>query len=180
MLKNDPVDEFLFEARSGFCESYASSFTVLMRAAGIPARIVTGYQGGELNPLGDYLIVRQRDAHAWTEVWLPDRGWVRVDPTGAVSPNRIELGIDAAIPPVIGPAGLNLPSAGPVWETWRRWRHGIDAIKSGWNEWVLGYGPRRQYELLAVFGLDAGDLRGMAASSSASTPPFRLSWDRPA
>jgi transglutaminase-like putative cysteine protease len=110
LLKYDPVDEFLFDTRSGFCESYASSFTVLMRAAGIPARIVTGYQGGELNPLGDYLIVRQRDAHAWTEVWLQDRGWVRVDPTGAVSPDRIRLGIDAAIPPVMGPAGLALPS----------------------------------------------------------------------
>ncbi len=160
LLKYDPVDEFLFDTRSGFCESYASSFTVLMRAAGIPARIVTGYQGGELNPLGDYLIVRQRDAHAWTEVWLQDRGWVRVDPTGAVSPDRIRLGIDAAIPPVMGPAGLALPSKGPLWETWRRWRHGIDAIKSGWNEWVLGYGTRRQHELLALFGVDAGDLRG--------------------
>ncbi len=162
LLRNDPVDEFLFETRSGFCESYASSFTVLMRAAGIPARIVTGYQGGELNPLGDYLIVRQRDAHAWTEVWLKDRGWVRVDPTGAVSPDRIELGMDAAIPPTMGPAGLDLPSGGPLWETWRRWRYGIDAIKTGWNEWVLGYGPRRQYQLLAMLGVDAGDLRALS------------------
>jgi transglutaminase-like putative cysteine protease len=83
LLERDSVDEFLFDTRSGFCENYASSFAVLMRAAGIPARIVTGYQGGELNPLGDYMIVRQRDAHAWTEVWLAESGWVRVDPTGA-------------------------------------------------------------------------------------------------
>jgi hypothetical protein len=133
-----------------------------MRAAGIPARIVTGYQGGELNPLGNYLIVRQRDAHAWTEVWLAERGWVRVDPTGAVSPNRIQLGMDAAIPPTMGPAGLDLPSAGPLWETWRKWRYGIDAIKSGWNEWVLGYGTRRQLELLALFGFDGANLRALS------------------
>ena len=161
LLKNDTVDEFLFDTRSGFCESYASSFAVLMRAAGIPARIVTGYQGGELNPLGDYLIVRQRDAHAWTEVWLEARGWVRVDPTGAVSPNRIELGMDAAIPPTLGPAGLDLPTRGPLWETWQRWRYGIDVIKSGWNEWVLGYGSQRQRELLALFGVDSGDLSSL-------------------
>ncbi|TFH49031.1 MAG: DUF3488 domain-containing protein [Lysobacterales bacterium] len=162
LLNGDPVDEFLFDTRSGFCESYASSFAVLMRAAGIPARIVTGYQGGEFNPLGEYLIVRQRDAHAWTEVWLGERGWVRVDPTGAVSPNRIQLGMDAAIPPTMGPAGLALASKGPLWETWRRWRYGIDAIKAGWNGWVLGYGTRRQHELLALFGVDAGNLHNLA------------------
>jgi transglutaminase-like putative cysteine protease len=161
VLVDDPVDQFLFDTRRGFCEHFASSFTVLMRAAGIPARIVTGYQGGELNPLGDYLIVRQRDAHAWAEVWLGDRGWVRVDPTGAVSPSRIELGMDAAIPPTMGPAGLDLPSKGALWETWRRWRHGIDAIKSGWNEWVLGYGPGRQRDLLALFGVDADNLSNL-------------------
>jgi transglutaminase-like putative cysteine protease len=161
LLHNDAVDEFLFETRSGFCENYASAFAVLMRAAGIPARIVTGYQGGELNPLGDYLIVRQRDAHAWVEVWLGERGWVRVDPTGAVSPNRIELGMDAAIPPTIGPAGLDLPSRGRLWQTWRRLRLGIDAVKTGWNEWVLGYGPRRQRQLLGMFGVDSADVRGL-------------------
>ncbi len=161
LLENDTVDEFLFETRRGFCEHYASGFAVLMRAAGIPARIVTGYQGGELNPLGDYLIVRQRDAHAWVEVWLGERGWVRVDPTGAVSPNRIELGMDAAIPPTLGPAGLELPSRGRLWQTWRRLRLGIDAVKTGWNEWVLGYGPRRQRQLLGMFGVDSADVRGL-------------------
>ena len=169
MLENDPVDEFLFDTRSGFCENYASSFAVLMRAAGIPARIVTGYQGGELNPLGDYLIVRQRDAHAWSEVWLAERGWVRVDPTGAVSPNRIELGMDAAIPPTIGPPGLDLPSRGPLWETWRRVRFGIDALKTGWNAWVLGYGPHRQRQLLGMFGADASDVGGLATAMLVAT-----------
>ena len=185
LLKNDPVDEFLFDTRSGFCENYASSFAVLMRAAGIPARIVTGYQGGELNPLSDYLIVRQRDAHAWTEVWLAERGWVRVDPTGAVSPSRIELGMDAAIPPTMGPAGLDLPSEGRLWETWRRWRYGIDAIRTGWNEWVLGYGTRRQHELLALFGMDAGNLRALSMAMFAIVATMLgilalwLAWPRP-
>jgi len=96
-LGRDASDEFLFQTRKGFCEHYASSFALLMRAANIPARIVTGYQGGELNEIGNYLIVRQSDAHAWTEVWLDDRGWLRVDPTAAVSPDRIEKGLDQAL-----------------------------------------------------------------------------------
>ena len=160
-LHDDPVDEFLFDTRSGFCENFAASFAVLMRAAGIPARIVTGYQGGEINPLGEYLIVRQRDAHAWTEVWLEGRGWVRVDPTGAVSPNRIELGMDGAIPARIGAAGLDIATRGPLWEAWRSFRFGIDAVNAGWNDWVLGYGTRRQRNLLNLFGAgdaSAGDL----------------------
>jgi transglutaminase-like putative cysteine protease len=92
-LGNNPVDRFLFDTRQGFCEHYASAFAVMMRAAGIPSRIVLGYQGGELNPLGEYMIVRQSDAHAWTEVWLAGRGWTRVDPTAAVAPERISDGI---------------------------------------------------------------------------------------
>ncbi|HYM47313.1 MAG TPA: DUF3488 and transglutaminase-like domain-containing protein [Burkholderiaceae bacterium] len=95
LLGADPVDEFLFETRRGFCEHYATTFATLMRAAGVPARVVIGYQGGELNPTGNYLIVRQYDAHAWVEVALAERGWVRVDPTAAVAPERVEFGIDA-------------------------------------------------------------------------------------
>ncbi len=95
-LGRDSVDDFLFDTREGFCEHYSSSFTVLMRAAGIPARVVTGYQGGYWNKLGDYLLVRNSDAHAWSEVWLAGRGWVRVDPTGAVRPERVSLGAAAA------------------------------------------------------------------------------------
>ena len=86
------VDEFLFDSRTGFCEHYASSFAVMMRMAGIPARIVTGYQGGWFSELGNYMLVRQSDAHAWTEVWLSGSGWTRVDPTAAVSPLRVEQG----------------------------------------------------------------------------------------
>ena len=92
LLGRHSVDEFLFDTRTGYCEHYASAFTVMMRMAGIPSRIVTGYQGGWYNEVGQYLLVRQSDAHAWSEVWFPDLGWTRVDPTAAVSPLRIARG----------------------------------------------------------------------------------------
>jgi len=92
LLGENSIDEFLFNTREGFCEHYASAFTFLMRSAGIPARVVLGYQGGEFNKYNGTLIVRQYDAHAWTEVWLEGDGWVRVDPTAAIAPDRIEFG----------------------------------------------------------------------------------------
>jgi transglutaminase-like putative cysteine protease len=93
-LDRNSIDDFLFNTKTGFCEHYASAFTFLMRAAGIPARVVVGYQGGYWNAFAHYLLIRQSDAHAWSEVWLAGRGWVRVDPTAAVS--RVVLGIPAA------------------------------------------------------------------------------------
>ncbi|MEL7372926.1 MAG: DUF3488 and transglutaminase-like domain-containing protein, partial [Pseudomonadota bacterium] len=96
-LGRNSVDEFVFETRRGFCEHYASAFAFMMRAAGVPARIVAGYQGGEINPLGGFLTVRQSDAHAWTEIWISNRGWVRVDPTAAVAPQRIEQNLESAL-----------------------------------------------------------------------------------
>ncbi len=160
LLGGDTVDEFLFLSRRGFCEHFAAAFTVLMRAAGVPTRIVTGYQGGEPNALGDYLVVRQRDAHAWTEVWLEDRGWVRVDPTAAVSPTRIEQGMTAALPESEGAvAALALEAGLPLRDALRGLRDALDTVSNGWNEWVLGYGPQRQRELLANIGLDANDWR---------------------
>ena len=92
---NNPIDEFLFETKRGYCEHYASSFTVLMRLADIPARVVTGYQGGEINPIDNYMTLRQSDAHAWSEVYLGKMGWVRVDPTAAIPPGNIEDSADA-------------------------------------------------------------------------------------
>jgi transglutaminase-like putative cysteine protease len=144
-----PVDEFLFETRRGFCEHYASAFVFLMRAAGIPARVVTGYQGGEMNPLGDYLIVRQSEAHAWTEVWLEGEGWRRVDPTAAVSPARIEVGIAAALP-----QGEPLPLTvrGDL-RFLKQLRFTLDAVTNSWNQWVLGYTPDRQLHLMERLGL---------------------------
>jgi transglutaminase-like putative cysteine protease len=149
-LGRDPVDGFLFETRRGFCEHYASSFAVLMRAAGIPARIVTGYQGGEKNAIGDYWIVRQSDAHAWTEVWLAGRGWLRVDPTAAVAPERVEQGIGNALTASELPAFLN-PALrdGFRFDLRARW----DWLNARWNHWVLGYGPELQADFLRRFGL---------------------------
>ncbi|MFW5969413.1 MAG: transglutaminase TgpA family protein [Halofilum sp. (in: g-proteobacteria)] len=147
-LGDTPVDTLLFETRTGFCEHFASAFTVLMRAAGIPARVVTGYQGGEIND--DYMIVRQSDAHAWTEVWLPERGWTRVDPTGAVSTTRLDAGIGS-----LEDAGeLNLMSrrdSGVLREAVLLW----DSVNHGWNRFVLGYGPTLQQQLFERLGMDA-------------------------
>ena len=156
LLSNDNVDDFLFGSRDGFCEHYSSAFVVLMRAAGIPARVVTGYQGGEFNPLSGHLVVRQRDAHAWAEVWLAGRGWTRVDPTAAVSPTRIDEGIDAAIPPKLGPDLLQFSPPAKIADTLRQIRQAMDAVQTRWNAWVLGYGASQQRQFLRELGLDAG------------------------
>ncbi len=159
----NPTDRFLFDTRKGFCEHYASAFAVLMRAAGIPARVVTGYQGGELNDLGDYYIVRQADAHAWTEVWLADRGWVRVDPVAAVAPARIADGSPAAA----------LAGAGADAAERRGWLHraslAVDAVNTYWNDWVVGYGPRLQVQLMKSLGIadpTGGKLALLAAGAT--------------
>lgn len=161
-LVNDPVDEFLFQTRRGFCEHYTAAFIVLMRAAGIPARAVMGYQGGRVNPMGDYLIVRQRDAHAWAEVWLgEDRGWVRADPTAAVSPARVDTGIDEALPESVVDVPLVLRNNSLAREVWRQLGNTWDAINNRWNQWVLGYDRTRQSRFLDNIGLknaDYGDL----------------------
>jgi transglutaminase-like putative cysteine protease len=160
-LPGDSVDEFLFDTRRGFCEHYTAAFTVLMRAAGIPARVVTGYQGGEYNAIGGYLVVRQRDAHAWSEVWLGDRGWVRVDPTAAVAPNRIDRGIDQVLPePILG-MPFALESNVAMREIWKQFHDAWDMANNHWNQWVLGYNARRQTELLSHFGFDP-DLGNLA------------------
>ena len=151
------VDEFLFETRQGFCEHYASAFSVLMRSVGIPARIVLGYQGGEINPLGGHLIVRQSDAHAWVEVWLDGLGWYRVDPTAAVAPERIDFGAsDAAMDGIGETWGFSAPSRllHQVVMTW-------DALNAKWNEWVLGYGPDTQDSFMQWLGMEDPNWRKM-------------------
>jgi transglutaminase-like putative cysteine protease len=162
LVEDDPVDRFLFETRAGFCEHFASAFVVLMRALGIPARVVTGYQGAEPHPEGGYWIVRQADAHAWAEVWLEGRGWVRVDPTGAVAPERIERGAAMLDPLRGGRARDGLAGAAPDW-LWR-WRLSLDAMTHGWNQWVLSYDRGRQQALLSRLGLDATDPREVAGA----------------
>lgn len=154
LLTGDNVDDFLFNTRQGFCEHYAGAFVVLMRAAGIPARVVAGYQGGSLNPVGDYFVVRQRDAHAWGEVWIKERGWVRIDPTSAVSPARVEQGIGDALPDLISdvPAMFNLSRFSR--DLWNNLRNIWDAANNQWIQWVITYGPDRQALLLKKFGVE--------------------------
>jgi len=143
------VDEFLFETREGFCEHYASALTFLLRAAGLPARVVMGYQGGELNGLGGYYIIRQSDAHAWTEVWLEDEGWTRVDGVAAVAPERVALGIGRYA------AQGSAASAAALRDSFgRRAALFWDAVNIRWETWVIGYGPELQRALLSSLGFD--------------------------
>lgn len=146
------ADEFWFDRKEGFCEHIASSFVILMRALDVPARIVTGYQGGERNPVDGFLVVRQRDAHAWTEVWLAGRGWVRVDPTAAVAPGRI-----GALERLQAPRGVIaqalLGNVNPALAL--RLRAVWDAVNNRWNQWILNYTQSKQLDLLKNLGFDA-------------------------
>lgn len=153
LLGENAVDDFLFSSRRGFCEHYASAFTYLMRAAGIPARVVIGYQGGKMNPLGDYMIVRQSDAHAWSEVWLGNH-WQRVDPTAAVSPNRVEQGVLYAgleanrLPLLLVSNSILFKNAALLY----------DHFQNNWNQWVIGFNQKKQNELLKSLGFEEPNL----------------------
>jgi transglutaminase-like putative cysteine protease len=151
----DPMDQFLFQTRRGFCEHYAYAFVVMMRAAGVPARVVAGYQGGEINPVNKTVIVHQFDAHAWAEVWLAERGWVRVDPTAAVSPDRIEWGLERAMRKE-GSFLANSPLSplryrSIAWVNLLRLRY--DALTYRWQTWVVGFNSDKQFDVLQdLFG----------------------------
>ncbi len=148
------ADEFWFDRKAGFCEHIASAFVVLMRAAEVPARIVTGYQGGERNPIDGYWTVRQSDAHAWAEVWIEGRGWVRVDPTGAISPERIGAFNRLRAPRgALGSAMDSVISPGMVQQLRAVW----EAANNRWNQWVLNYTQARQLDLLKAMGFEAPD-----------------------
>jgi transglutaminase-like putative cysteine protease len=152
-LSDDSVDEFLFDTKRGFCGHYASAFAALARAAGIPARVVTGYQGGTRNPYGDYWILRQSDAHAWTEVWIEGRGWVRIDPTAAIAPERVERGLaDVASAD---------ESTASVWQRRTRWFSGMrlrfDAVKEIWRERILDFDQDSQRKLLEFLNIPEPD-----------------------
>lgn len=156
-LGEHTADEFIFETREGFCEHYASAFAIMMRMAGLPTRIVTGYQGGELNSIGQYYIIRQTEAHAWTEVWTEADGWVRVDPISAVAPERIAAGSSrtsfrrsTTIASRIGNLEW-LRQAALAW----------DAVNTFWTDRVIGYGPRLQRTLLQWLGFDRPRWRDM-------------------
>lgn len=141
----DGVDEFLFDQQAGFCQHFSSSFVVLMRNAGIPARVVTGFAGGTRNRYGDYWVVRRMDAHAWAEVWLAGRGWVRVDPTAAVAPERI---YDTLEDRLQNGADATLESR------WMQLGQAGDWLRRGWNDLVLSFNATRQQQLLRPLGID--------------------------
>lgn len=149
----NPTDAFLFDTQRGFCEHYSAAFVILMRAAGVPARVVTGYQGGEMNPLGDYMIVRQRDAHAWAEVWIEGKGWSRFDPTAAVAPERVERSIDPdslgadAVRFRLARTGVAGAVIDHLWQSW-------DSVNNYWNRFVIQYSDRQQMRLLQDLGFD--------------------------
>jgi protein-glutamine gamma-glutamyltransferase len=167
-LADNAVDEFLFETRKGFCEHYASAFTFVMRAAGVPARVVTGYQGGEFNPYGGYLIVRQSDAHAWSEVWVEGAGWLRVDPTAAVAPERIRRGLIDAV-------GADEPVPGRLRDAstlWMQFELGWDAVNDFWNQRVVRFDADAQFDLLERLGIDEPDWRALGLGLAASLAAF--------
>lgn len=148
LMEDDNVDTFLFEARQGFCEHFAGSFAFLMRAAGVPARLVVGYQGGEINARDGHLLVYQSDAHAWVEVWLAGEGWRRVDPTALVAPDRIRQGAEA----LMRSRGEYLPDT-PLSLRHFNWarelRYYLDSLNYAWARWVLNYDSARQWQVLS-------------------------------
>jgi transglutaminase-like putative cysteine protease len=157
-LTRDSVDDFLFNTRRGFCGHFASAFTMLMRAAGVPARVVTGYQGGDWNPIGGYLILRQSHAHAWSEIWLPGRGWTRFDPTAAVAPERVERDLQSALPDEANVPGRLLRQSDLLWQAGMLW----DNVQALWNDQVVRFDQPSQERLLQALGVDDPDWRDLA------------------
>ncbi|HZO21151.1 MAG TPA: DUF3488 and transglutaminase-like domain-containing protein [Steroidobacteraceae bacterium] len=169
-LAQDSVDDFLFNTHTGFCGHYASAFVALMRAGGLPARVVTGYLGGEWNPIGRYFIVRQSDAHSWAEVWLQGRGWTRIDPTAVVEPERLRRGILDLLPDAVSaPARF-------VWS--RPWLHGAlerwDALNAWWNERIVRFSYDDQLRLLERLGFDAPGPRQLGWAFAAALMAWLL------
>ncbi len=156
VMEENPIESFLFKTRYGFCSHYASAFVYLMRVAHIPARVVTGYQGGELNEAGNFLEIRQADAHAWAEVWLKDRGWVRVDPTAAIAPERVEREINVDRQAVYGIAAANnyLPRTVYAYNWLRHARQLWGNVDYNWQRWVINYDNKSQSNFLSTFGIN--------------------------
>ncbi len=153
VLGAEQVDDFLFRTRTGFCGHYASAFVVLLRAAGVPARVVTGYLGGEWNPTGGYLVVRQSDAHAWAEAWLEGRGWTRIDPTAVVEPERLQRGAFDLLPEAMS-ASTRLLRASPwLVHLLQRW----DAANAWWNDRVVKFNYATQIDVLERLGVRSPD-----------------------
>jgi transglutaminase-like putative cysteine protease len=158
LLDYNSVDDLLFRTKLGFCGHFASAYVAMMRAAGVPARVVTGYLGGSWNAVGGYFVVRQSAAHAWAEIWLDGRGWVRVDPTAAVAPARLEGELADLLPDSQSFSRALLGNADWMVRLRDRW----DAANGWWFEQVVNFNRARQIDLLAKLGLDRIDYGGMA------------------
>jgi len=143
LLSRHTVDEFVFDTQEGFCEHYASAFTIMMRMAGIPARVVTGYQGGWYSSLGSYVLVRQSDAHAWSEVWIRGSGWTRIDPTAAVAPQRVNNGS-------VNSLAERRHLLDFAWL--RDARNTFDLLQRSWNSWVIAFDASKQSNLFSGLG----------------------------
>lgn len=178
---DNSIDAFMFSTHQGFCEHYASAFAFMARAAGIPARVVTGYQGGQFNPLGSFWQVRSSDAHAWVEVWLAENGeWLRVDPTAAVAPARLTQDLGQSIPAL----QAQLPVLGSRLPSWiLRVQQGWQAAGFAWQQWVIGYDASRQLSLYRWLGLgDAVDaaavVRALLCGAVLAGLPLLWWWRR--
>ncbi len=170
-LDFDSVDDFLFHTREGFCGHYASAFVVLMRAGNVPARVVTGYQGGEWNPIGKYFVVRQSDAHAWAEVWIDGRGWRRVDPTAIVAPARLQRGILDILPDAVSGGARLLHTTLLFERLWQEW----DALNIGWTESVVKFDVNMQLGILARLGMRAADWTALVVALGGGLAAW-LAW----
>jgi len=152
-MEKNPIETFLFETHRGFCSHYATSFVYLMRIAHIPARVIGGYQGGEFNRVGKFLEIRQADAHAWAEVWLENKGWVRVDPTAAVAPERVEQGVDIA--KQLSQGAVNFISFTNKNYGWlKKSRQLWLSLDYSWQRWVVQYNTGNQSRFLSSFGIN--------------------------
>jgi transglutaminase-like putative cysteine protease len=171
LLNYDSVDDFVFNTHSGFCGHYASAFVTLMRGAGVPARVITGYLGGEWNPIGGYFVIRQSDAHSWAEVWLEGQGWMRIDPTAMVEPDRLTRGIMDLLPNA-GSAGARFArSSESLSALLQRW----DAINTWWTNHVLQFDYHSQLNLLSLLGIRSPDLTTVAWAFGAALMTW-LAW----
>jgi transglutaminase-like putative cysteine protease len=155
---NDAIDEFWLDRRLGFCEHYASAFVVIMRAMGVPARIVTGYQGTDAEPQDGYWIVRQRNAHAWAEIWQAGTGWVRIDPTAAVAPDRVQRGRSLRPPSGLVAGAINSLNPALADQLRRQW----EGLNNQWNQWVLSYARGQQFDLMKSLGFEAPSWQDLA------------------
>jgi len=154
LMSENPVESFLFDEKQGFCSHYATAFVYLMRVAHIPARVVGGYQGGELNKVGNFLEIRQANAHAWAEVWLKGKGWIRIDPTTAIAPERVEQEIDVAAQVENGELYFEPMTLSNQQMDWLKTvRHLWENVDYSWQRWIINYNNQNQAQFLKTFGI---------------------------